>query len=344
MVKHLAVVGATGAVGREACALLNQRSLSVEKVTLLASARSAGTIINVRGHDLEVRELGEGSFAGVDYALFSAGGDVSRAFVPIAVKAGAVVIDNSSAFRMEPGVPLVVPEINPGDARDHQGIIANPNCSTIIMNMAIWPLHRANPVKRIVVSTYQAVSGAGAAAIQELRSQSTAVLADQPAECRVFPHPIAFNVFSHDTPIDEDGYNTEERKMVSETRKIFHAPSLAITATCIRVPVFRAHSESINLTFTHPITPDEVRSILAEAPGIEIVDDRAANRFPMPLDASGKDACLVGRIRQDVSQPDNRGIDLFVSGDQIRKGAALNAIQIIELLEAWPLHVVRREE
>jgi aspartate-semialdehyde dehydrogenase len=332
MVKNLAVVGATGAVGKEVCALLRERDLPVERVTLLASARSAGTTIAVRGQALPVRELGEESFAGVDYAIFSAGGDRSKTFAPIAVKAGAVVIDNSSAFRMDEGVPLVVPEINPDDARKHRGIIANPNCSTIIMNMAVWPLHRVNPVMRIVVSTYQAASGAGAAAMEELRTQSAAVLSDKPAECRVFPHPIAFNLFSHNTPIGPDGYNTEERKMVDETRKIFHEPSLAITATCIRVPVFRAHSESINLAFTDPITPDEVRAILAEAPGIEIVDDRVANRFPMPIEASGKDACLVGRIRQDVSQQGGRGIDLFVSGDQIRKGAALNAIQILELL------------
>jgi aspartate-semialdehyde dehydrogenase len=233
---------------------------------------------------------------------------------------------------MEPGVPLVVPEINPGDLAKHNGIIANPNCSTIIMNVAVWPLHRVNRITRIVVSTYQSASGAGAAAMQELRSQTTDYLAGREAVPRVFPHPIAFNLFSHNSPMGSDGYNAEERKMIDETRKIFHEPSLAITATCIRVPILRTHSESINLTFEQPITPDEVRDILSGAGGVEVVDDVNAGRFPMPVDASGRDNVLVGRIRQDVSREDNRGIELFVCGDQLRKGAALNAFQILELL------------
>jgi len=288
----------------------------------------------VNGEDLEVQELTEKSFAGVDFAIFSAGGGRSRQFAPIAVGAGCIVIDNSSAFRMDPEVPLVVPEVNPGDLKSHNGIIANPNCSTIVMNVAIWPLHRTNPVQRIVVSTYQAASGAGAAAMEELRSQTADFLAGRPVEPKVFPHPVAFNLFSHNTPIDQGGYNTEERKMIDETRKIFHEPTMAITATCVRVPVLRAHSESINLTFERPITPDEVREVLSSAPGVTIVDDTKTNTFPMPLAASGKDDILVGRIRQDASQPDGRGIEMFVCGDQLRKGAALNAIQILEALTA----------
>ena len=381
MIKHLAIVGATGAVGREVCTILTERQTSatggssagevgaagsspaspcsldpsfpcslplyqgrgqvegapnpflhVERVSLFASKRSAGMKLAVNGRPVEVQELTPRSFTDVDFAIFSAGAERSRLFAPAAVEAGAVVVDNSSAFRMDPATPLVIPEINPDDARAHCGIIANPNCSTIIMNVVVWPLHRVNPVRRIVVSTYQAASGAGAAAMEELRTQTADCLAGRAVVPRVFPHPIAFNLFSHNTPVGPDGYNTEERKMIEETRKIFHEPSLAVTATCIRVPVLRAHSESINLTFERPIDPDEVRAILGRAPGIELVDDRAAGRFPMPFDASGRDEVLVGRIRRDVSQPDGRGIDLFVCGDQLRKGAALNAIQIIELL------------
>ncbi|MDO8629152.1 MAG: aspartate-semialdehyde dehydrogenase [Phycisphaerales bacterium] len=332
MIRHLAVVGATGAVGREVCTILEERKLRLERLSLLASSRSAGKKITVNGRALTVRELTDHSFDGVDYAIFSAGAERSRRFAPIAVQAGAVVVDNSSAFRMDPQVPLVVPEINPGDTLWHRGIIANPNCSTIIMNVAVWPLHRVNPVRRIVVSTYQSASGAGAAAMEELRTQTADHLAGRKVAPRVFPHPIAFNLFSHNTPIDPDGYNNEERKMIDETRKIFHDSSIAITATCIRVPVMRAHSEAINLTFDRPIGPDEVREILRSASGVEIVDDRDANRFPMPIDASGRDHVLVGRIRRDASQADGRGIDLFTSGDQLRKGAALNAVQIVELL------------
>ena len=332
MIRHLAVVGATGAVGREVCTLIAERRLAVKNLSLLASARGAGSQIAVNGRPTPVTELQEDSFDGVDFAIFSAGGERSRQWAPFAVGIGAVVIDNSSAYRMDPQVPLVVPEVNAGAISRHDGIIANPNCSTIIMNVAVWPLHRVNPVRRVVVSTYQSASGAGAAAMEELRTQSADHLADREITPSVFPHPIAFNLFSHNTPIGPDGYNEEERKMIDETRKIFGQPSMAISATCIRVPVMRAHSESINLTFERPITPDEVREILNEAPGVSVVDDVDGGRFPMPIDASGQDEVLVGRIRRDVSQEGSRGIEMFVCGDQLRKGAALNAIQILEHL------------
>lgn len=334
MVRHLAIVGASGAVGREVCALITEGRLHVGRVSLLASKRGAGERIRVLGEDVRVRELTESAFDGVDYAIFTAGAERSRKWVPFAVATGTVVIDNSSAFRMDSDVPLIVPEINPGDIERHNGIIANPNCSTIIMTVPVWPLSRTYTVSRIAVSTYQAASGAGAAAMEELRSQTWDFLAGGSIEPGVFPHPIAFNLFSHDSPIGKDGYNAEERKMIDETRKIFHEPSLPITATCIRVPVMRAHGESINLTFERPIAPDDVRAILSNAPGVEVVDDVEAGRFPMPVDATGRDPILVGRIRQDVSQPGNRGIELFVCGDQLRKGAALNAIQILKLLSS----------
>lgn len=328
---NFAILGATGAVGQEFLSILEHRGTKIKSLRLLASARSAGRTMQFRGTQVRVEEVNPRSFEGIDIALFSAGASASKQWGPIAVKSGARVVDNSSAFRMEAGVPLVIPEINAhtiGDAR----LIANPNCSTIIMNMAVWPLHLRHRVERIVVSTYQSASGAGWQAMQELENQTRDVLARRPAMPKAFPHPIAFNLFSHNTPIGPDGYNVEETKMVLETRKIFDDPRLAITATCIRVPVLRAHSESINLTFEQPVTEREAREILANAPGVRVMDDRASNRFPMPLDASGKDDVLVGRIRQDISQPDGRGIDLFVSGDQLRKGAALNAVQIAECL------------
>ncbi len=332
MIQHLAIVGATGAVGREVCSLITERKIEAGRISFFASKRGAGTWLTVSDDSIEVQELSDAGFEGVNYAIFSAGSERSRQFAPAAARAGAVVIDNSSAFRMDPSVPLVVPEVNPGDARHHHGIVANPNCSTIIMNVVVWPLHQINPVRRIVVSTYQAASGAGAAAMEELRTQTADYLAGNKIKPLVFPHPIAFNLFSHDSPIGSDGYNAEERKMVDETRKVFHEPSLAISATCVRVPVLRAHSESINLTFERPITPEEVRGLLYDAPGVEVVDDTKTGRFPMPSDASGRDEVLVGRIRQELSQPDGCGIDLFACGDQLRKGAALNAIQILELL------------
>ena len=319
-------------MGQEVCTILESRKSEIGVLALLASARSMGKKIPFQGQSLPVSELSEQSFEGIDFAIFSAGAERSRAFAPIAVRAGAVVIDNSSAFRMEDTVPLVVPDINDGDARNHRGIIAVPNCSAIILCMAVWPLHRVNPIRRIVVSTYQAASGAGAAAMEELRTQTAEVLAGRNAVPKVFPHPIAFNLFSHNTPVGPDGYNGEERKLIEETRKIMHAPKLEITATCVRVPVFRAHSESINITFERPMDPNEARRILASAPGLRVVDDVVGGRFPMPIEAAGIDDVLVGRIRRDISQPDGRGLDLFVSGDQLRKGAALTAVQILELL------------
>jgi aspartate-semialdehyde dehydrogenase len=326
---NVAILGATGAVGREFLAVLEQRRWDIGELRLLASARSAGTRLPFRGREIVVETVDERSFDGIDLALFSAGASTSRAWAPVAVEAGARVVDNSSAFRMEPRVPLVIPEINP-EAIGDAPLIANPNCSTIIMNMAVWPLHRRRRVTRIVVSTYQAISGAGLQAMLELQSQTRDVLEGRPAVPKVLPHPVAFNLFSHNTPIGPDGYNVEETKMIHETRKIFGASDLAISATCIRVPVLRAHSASINLTFAEPVSESEAREILAGAAGVTLVDDRAANRFPMPIDATGRDEVLVGRIRRDVSQPDGRGLELFACGDQLRKGAALNAVQIAE--------------
>jgi len=329
---NVAIVGATGAVGQEFLTVLAERNFPIKRLTLLASARSAGKTIDFRGEKLVIEELTHDSFKDIQIALFSAGGSISKEFGPSAVKAGAVVVDNSSAFRMKDGIPLVVPEVNPEVIHKHNGLIANPNCSTIIMNVPVWPLHKINRVKRIIVSTYQAVSGAGAWGLYELDAQLKAYATGEPIVKEKFPHQIANNVFSHNTKIVENGYNEEENKMVYETRKIFNDPRIMITATCIRVPIPRAHSESINIEFERPITPNQVRQILAGAPGVKIVDDIAANHFPMPLEASGQDAVLVGRIRQDISRDDGRGIDLFVSGDQIRKGAATNAVQIAEKL------------
>ena len=327
-----AIMGATGAVGTEFLRILEQRNFPLASLKLLASHRSAGKKLSFAGEELVVEQLGEDSFKGVELVLASAGGDFSKKFAPIAVAAGAVVVDNTSAFRMDPDVPLVVPEVNPEDIKTHSGIIANPNCSTIIMNVPVWPLHKVNPIRRIVVSTYQAASGAGAAAMAELEEGARAHLAGEPFEPKVLPHKAAFNVFSHNSEVGPDGYNTEERKMVLETQKIFHCPEIRVAATCVRVPVLRAHSESINLTFEKPMGEQQVRDLLADAPGVKIVDDRENSYFPMPLDASDQDDILVGRIRQDISQDDGVGIEMFVSGDQIRKGAALNAVQIAELL------------
>ncbi|UCD29475.1 MAG: aspartate-semialdehyde dehydrogenase [Planctomycetota bacterium] len=329
---HLAVVGATGAVGQEFLRVLEQRNFSYDKITFMASSRSAGKTIEFKGQDHTVIELTEKSFEGVDLSLFSAGGSRSKQYAPAAVKAGTVVVDNSSAFRMDPDVPLVVPEVNPEDCRRHQGIIANPNCSTIIMVVPVWPLHKVCPIERVVVSTYQSASGAGYQAMLELEQQTRDLLAGKPIEPKVLPHQIAFNLFSHNSRIGEHGYNEEEMKMVNETRKMFHSDDIYVTATCVRVPVMRSHTEAINMTFSKPITEDKVREILSAAPGVTVVDDREKNYFPMPIEANDGDDVLVGRIRQDISQPDGRGIDMFVSGDQLRKGAALNAVQIAELL------------
>jgi aspartate-semialdehyde dehydrogenase len=329
---NVAIAGVTGAVGQEFLSILEERDFPFDSLKVLASSRSAGKTIQFKGKDYVVEQLTDKSFDRVDIALFSAGAERSKIFAPAAVKAGAVVVDNSSAFRMTPDVPLVIPEINPQKIKEHKGIIANPNCSTIIGIVPVWPLHKANPVKRMVVSTYQAASGAGMSAMLELEQQSREILAGRKPTIKVLPCQLAFNLYSHNSSLDSTGYNLEEVKMVNETRKIFDCPDIAITATCIRVAVFRAHSESINLEFTDPITPDEVRALLKGAPGVTVLDDREHNRFPMPIDATGKDDVFVGRIRQDFSIPENRGINIWVSGDQLRKGAALNAIQIAEKL------------
>ncbi|MCZ6542320.1 MAG: aspartate-semialdehyde dehydrogenase [Phycisphaerales bacterium] len=331
---NLAIVGATGAVGRELLLILGQRTFGHGTLRLLASARSAGSTAG--DHPIEV--LTDRSLAGVDLAFFCAAAEVSRQFAPAAVDHGTVVIDHSSAFRMEPDIPLVVPEIN-GDVLDNfdattGGIIANPNCSAIIALLAVTPLHRAVGVKRIVISTYQAASGAGAAVMRELQQQVHDHAAGKPYTQNVLGRPYLFNLFSHDSPIGSDGYNQEERKIIRETHKIWHDDSVQITATCVRVPVLRAHCEAINLTFNNPLSERDARVLLSEAPGVKLVDDRDANKFPEPIDATGLDEVLVGRIRADTSQRPGLGLDLFVAGDQLRKGAALNAVQIAERLVA----------
>jgi aspartate-semialdehyde dehydrogenase len=332
MAMRTAIMGATGAVGTEFLSVLENRKFPLASLRLLASARSVGKKLPFRGEMLPVEELTEANLKGLDLVLASAGGSISKKFAPLAVAAGAVVVDNTSAFRMDPQVPLVVPEVNPQDIKKHKGIIANPNCSTIIMNVPVWPLHQANPIERIVVSTYQAVSGAGAWGLWELDEQMKAFAAGGKIEKKKFPHQIVNNLFSHNSSIGPDGYNEEETKMVKETQKIFHCPQIRVTATCVRVPVMRAHSEAINIEFSRSMTEQQVREVLAKAPGVKVIDDRTANYFPMPLEASGQGDVLVGRIRQDTSVPGGKGIAMFVSGDQILKGAALNAVQIAELL------------
>ena len=329
---NLVIAGVTGAVGQEFLEILKERNFPFDSLKMLASSRSAGKKIGFKSKEYIVGELTKKSFDRIDIALFSAGAERSREFAPSAIEAGAVVVDNSSAFRMDPNVPLVIPEINPGKIQEHKGIIANPNCSTIIGIVPVWPLHKANPVKRMVVSTYQAASGAGTKAMLELESQTREILDGKEPTRKAFPYQIAFNCFSHNSKLQPNGYNLEEMKMVNETRKIFDCPEIMITCTCIRLPVLRAHCESINLEFTAPITPEQVRDLLSTAPGVSVLDDRENNRFPMPIDVSGKDDVFVGRIRQDESIPDNRGINIWVAGDQLRKGAALNAVQIAEKL------------
>ena len=329
---NLAIAGVTGAVGQEFLSILEQRDFPFDSLKMLASSRSVGKRIEFKGKEYIVEELTKDSFEGIDIVLFSAGGDRSKEFGPAAVAAGAVVVDNSSAFRMDADTPLVIPEINPQKIAEHNGIIANPNCSTIIGIVPVWPLHKANPVKRMIVSTYQAASGAGQAAMNELIEQSREILDGKEPTCNAFPCQIAFNAFCHNSAIEPNGYNQEEMKMVNETRKIFDCPEIAITCTCVRIGVLRAHCESINLEFTDPITPEQVKDLLSTAPGVTVMDDRENNRFPMPIDATGQDDIYVGRIRQDESVPDNRGINIWVAGDQLRKGAALNAVQIAEKL------------
>jgi aspartate-semialdehyde dehydrogenase len=329
----VAIVGATGAVGVELIRCLEQRHFPLSELRLFASARSAGKTLPFRGAQLTVRELTADSFRGVNVALFSAGGSTSKRFAPLAVRAGATVVDNSSAFRMQADVPLVVPEINPQALRGHKGIIANPNCGAIIAITPLWPIHKVNRIQRLIIATYQAASGAGAAAMQELRESTRAYLEGREFAHQVLPHPYAFNLFSHNTRIDPaTGYNEEETKIREETRKIYGDPQIQVSATCIRVPVLRAHSAAITFECERPITAPEVRALLNDAPGIRLVDDPERNHFPMPRDASGQGAILVGRIRQDLSDPGGRSIALFVSGDQLLKGAALNAVQIAEAL------------
>ena len=328
----VAIMGATGAVGQVMLEILAERDFPIGQLRLLASARSVGKEFEFGGEKIAVEELTKDSFVGLDLVLASAGGSLSKEFNPHAVAAGAVVVDNTSAYRMDAQVPLVVPEINAEDLAWHKGIIANPNCSTIIMDVVVWPLYRENRVKRIVVSTYQAVSGAGARAMEELEQQTRAVLEGREPQPRELPHPIAFNLFSHNSDIGPEGYCEEEMKMIRETRKMFHDEAIGVTATTVRVPVMRAHSEAINLEFEAEMTPQAARQILAAAPGVSVVDEVEKNYFPMPIEASGKDDVLVGRIRRDISRGDGRGLDLWVSGDQLRKGAALNAVQIAEVL------------
>jgi aspartate-semialdehyde dehydrogenase len=312
---------------------MDRRGFRVGRLKALASARSAGRTIPFRGREVVIEELDERAFDGVDIALFSAGGGISRKYAPIAVKAGAVVVDNSSAFRMDPDVPLVIPEINAHRIRDHKGIIANPNCAAITALVPLWPIHRANRIKRLIISTYQAASGAGAAAMEELVESTRASLDGKAYPPKVMPHPFAFNLFSHNTAIDpETGYNDEETKVIKETCKIFEDERIAIGVTCVRVPVLRAHCEAITFECERPISEHEVREILSRAPGVRIVDDRARNYFPMPVDASGQDDVLVGRIRKDLSDPTGHSISMFAAADQLLKGAALNAVQIAELL------------
>lgn len=330
--RTIAIVGATGAVGAEFCAVLSARGFPAQEVRYLASARSAGaSIAGVHG-PARVAEVSADAFVGVDCAFFSAGAGISRTFAPLARAAGALVIDNSSAYRMDTDVPLVVPEVNPAAAHAHHGLIANPNCSTIIAAIVLWPLHQLVPLRRVVVATYQAASGAGARALAELEAQTRAVLAGEPPRPEVFPVPCAFNVFSHNSAVGSDGYNVEETKLICETRKIFGDATLRIAPTCMRVPVKRAHTEVFALEFAAPMTVEAARAVLARAPGVRLVDEPAANRFPTPLEASGADDVLVGRLRCDPSVPDGRGLQLMCAGDQLRKGAALNAVQIAELL------------
>lgn len=324
----VAIVGATGLVGQEFIKVLVQRSFPMNSIRLLASDRSAGKKLFVNHQEIEVKETAPEAFKGVNIALFSAGAEVSRYFSPIAAQSGAVVIDNSSAFRMVPAVPLVVPEVNPEDIKLHKGIIANPNCSTIQMVVAIYPLHKVNPIKRIIVDTYQAVSGTGLAAVEELTTQSRQVLEGQNTAPHVYPHQIAFNVLPEIDVFLDNGYTKEEWKMVEETRKIMHASSIDISATCVRVPVFTGHSASIHLKFSRPMSPEEAHLILAKAPGVRVLDDPAISLYPQPWSVVGTDEVFVGRVRRDAS--DSNGLVMWVVADNLRKGAALNAVQIAE--------------
>jgi len=327
---HVAVVGATGAVGIEMIKTLEKRNFPVGKLTLLASARSVGKKLPFRGQEITIQELKADSFPGIDIALFSAGGGISREFAPIAAKAGCVVVDNSSAFRQDDTVPLVVPEINAADVKNHKGIIANPNCTTAITLMALYPLHQAFGVTRIFASSYQAVSGTGAMAIEELKRQVNEVVAGTPVTKEVYPHQIAFNVLPHVDAFLPSGYTKEEMKMENEGRKIMHHPGFRASVTCVRVPVYRAHSVAVSAEFQKPITVEAARAVLAKAPGLDVIDDPANRRYPMPLDVAERYNCAVGRLRMDCAL--DNGLCFWVSGDQLLKGAALNAVQIAEVL------------
>jgi len=325
---RVAIVGATGLVGQEFIKVLEQHNFPMASISLLASDRSAGKKLFVNHQEVEVKETVPESFQEIDIALFSAGAEISRYFSPIAAQSGAVVIDNSAAFRMVPEVPLVVPEVNPEDIKQHRGIIANPNCSTIQIVVALYPLHKVNPIKRIIVDTYQAVSGTGSAAVDELTVQVRQVLDGQTTIPHVYPHQIAFNVLPEIDVFLDNGYTKEEWKMVEETRKIMHAEDIAISATCVRVPVFTGHSEAIHVEFSQPMSPEEARRILAQAPAVRILDDPAISLYPQPWSTAGSDEVFVGRIRRDTSH--THGLAMWVVADNLRKGAALNAVQIAE--------------
>jgi len=327
---HVAVVGATGAVGIEMIKTLEKRNFPVGKLTLLASARSAGKTLSFKGTDITVQELTKDSFAGIDIALFSAGGSISKEFAPIAARSGCVVVDNSSAFRQDDSVPLVVPEINAGDIKSHKGIIANPNCTTAITLMALHPLHQAFGVKRVFASTYQAVSGTGAKALEELEQQVGQIVRKEPVTRSVYPHQIAFNVLPHVDAFLESGYTKEEMKMEKEGRKIMHHPRFQASVTCVRVPVYRSHSVAVSAEFEKPASVAAAREVLAKAPGLDLVDDPGNTQYPMPLRTSEKYNCEVGRIRKDCAM--ENGLCFWVAGDQLLKGAALNAVQIAEEL------------
>lgn len=326
----VAVVGATGAVGNEMIATLEQRNFPVEKLRLFASERSGGKNLEFQGSEIPVESLNESSFKGIDIALFSAGAERSKIWAPIAAKSGCVVVDNSSQWRMDPEVPLIVPEVNSHDLKWHKGIIANPNCSTIQMVVVLKPIHDAAKIKRVVVTTFQSVSGTGKKAMDELLQQTTDILNFKEAKCNVYPHQIAFNVLPHIDKFLENGYTKEEMKMVNETRKIMGDNSIRLTATAVRVPVFRCHSESLNIETEKKITPNEVRAVLSKAPGIVVFDAPEKNIYPLPVDIAGKDETYVGRIRADESI--ENGINMWIVADNLRKGAALNAVQIAEKL------------
>ena len=336
---HIAVVGATGAAGTELLRVLERRSFPVASLRPIGSARSVGKSVQFCGDSIPVEKLDAASFEKIDIAFFSAGGDVSRSHVPIACQADAIAIDKSSAFRMDPHVPLVIPEINAEDVRLHRGIIANPNCTTTVMLMALYPLHKIFRVHRVFAATYQAVSGSGSRGVEELTRQTSAfakATADTPRSAAaddsatVFPHPIAFNLLPHVDSFLENGYTKEEVKMQDETRKIMHLPELRVSATCVRVPIYRAHSVAVTAEFERPVSIEQAREVLSKAPGLELVDEPHSNRYPMPLNVAGKDNCEVGRVRLDCAL--ENGLSFWVSGDQLLKGAALNAVQIAELL------------